>query len=238
MASAARTGIPAARAPEVRHFATVRVTHWLTALCFAALLISGANLVISHPRFYWGESGNVRTPALFELPIPSSRASVQTGFGYVLPDQNGWSRSLHFQAAWILVFAGGVYGLFSLTTRHLQQNLMPARSGLEWRSLLSAGPAGSASYNPLQRLTYLAIVFVAFPLMIWTGLAMSPAVVSALPGTVSVFGGHQSARTIHFAVTIGLVVFLIGHVAMVYRAGFRARTMAMITGRPGKDREP
>ena len=61
----------------VRHHAVVRVTHWITALCFLALAITGAQIVISHPRFYWGETGNVLTPALFELPIPASRSSVK-----------------------------------------------------------------------------------------------------------------------------------------------------------------
>src|SRR5260370_21552699 len=82
-----------------RHSALVRVTHWITTLCFLALLVSGLEILISHPRFYWGETGNVLTTPLFKLPIPSSRKLVPTGYGYVLPDQNGWSRDLHFQAA-------------------------------------------------------------------------------------------------------------------------------------------
>src|SRR5947208_2115864 len=90
----------------VRHTALVRVTHWITALCFLALLVSGIEIVISHPRFYWGEEGNVNTPALFSIPIPSSRASVPTGYGYTLPDQNGWSRYLHFQTAWVVIPIG------------------------------------------------------------------------------------------------------------------------------------
>src|SRR5437764_10357290 len=85
-----------------RHSAVVRITHWITALCFLALLVSGIEILISHPRFYWGESGNVLTPPLFKLPIPASRATVPTGYGYVLPDQNGWSRYLHFEAAWLV----------------------------------------------------------------------------------------------------------------------------------------
>ena len=66
-----------------RHRAFVRVTHWLTTLCFFALLVSGIEIVVSHPRFYWGETGNVLTSALFSLPIPSSRATVPTGYGFV-----------------------------------------------------------------------------------------------------------------------------------------------------------
>src|ERR1700704_1832904 len=71
-----------------RHSALVRVTHWITTLCFFALLVTGIEIVISHPRFYWGEAGNVLTPSLFELPIPASRSSVPTGYRFVLPDQN------------------------------------------------------------------------------------------------------------------------------------------------------
>jgi Ni,Fe-hydrogenase I cytochrome b subunit len=92
-----------------RHTAVVRATHWITTICFLALLVSGIEILISHPRFYWGEAGNVLTPPLFKLPIPSSRAAVPTGYGYVLPDQNGWSRYLHFQAAWLAVLTGLLY---------------------------------------------------------------------------------------------------------------------------------
>jgi Ni,Fe-hydrogenase I cytochrome b subunit len=83
-----------------RHAALVRVTHWLFALCFLALLVTGLELVVSHPRFYWGESGNINTRPLFAFSIPSSRSTIENGYEYVLPDQNGWSRYLHFEAAW------------------------------------------------------------------------------------------------------------------------------------------
>src|SRR2546423_15299139 len=102
--------------PAVRHSATVRVTHWITTLCFLALLVSGLEIVVSHPRFYWGEEGNVNTTPLFSIPIPASRKAVPTGYKYVMPDQNGWSRSLHFQTAWIVVATGlwyFAYGLLS-----------------------------------------------------------------------------------------------------------------------------
>jgi thiosulfate reductase cytochrome b subunit len=224
-----------------RHSGVVRITHWLTAIGFFALLVSGVNIVISHPRFYWGETGNVLTPSLFDLPIPASRSHVRTAYDFVLPDQNGWSRSLHFQAAWVIVLTGLVYSGFALVTRHFRNNLLPARSDIAWGPLsrvlanhlrLNARPgeADAQSYNVLQRLTYLFVVFVLFPLMIWTGLAMSPAIVSVFPGAVTALGGHQSARTIHFLVTMTLVLFVLVHVLMVYGAGFRNRTRAMITG--------
>src|SRR5690349_551098 len=95
--------------PRPRHAATVRVTHWLTTVSFVALLVSGLEIVVSHPRFYWGESGSVYTQPLFKIPIPSSRDKIASGYNFVLPDQNGWSRALHFQTAWVLVFTGLVY---------------------------------------------------------------------------------------------------------------------------------
>src|SRR5215470_4797840 len=127
----------AARADAPRHAALVRVTHWLTTGCFFALLVSGLEIVVSHPRFYWGETGNVLTPALFSLPIPSSRATVPTGYGYVLPDQNGWSRYLHFQSAWVAVLTGFLYLCWGLLNGHSQRNLLPARADLSPRGLWS-----------------------------------------------------------------------------------------------------
>jgi thiosulfate reductase cytochrome b subunit len=230
-----------AKADAPRHAAIVRVTHWITALCFFALLVSGIEIVISHPRFYWGEAGNVLTPPLFKLPIPASRSSVPTGYSYRLPDQNGWSRSLHFQSAWVVVLTGLLYFVFGLLTRHFRKSLLPTAADLSWGQLSGVilnhlhfkrpGESEAWSYNVLQRITYLTVIFALFPVMIWTGLAMSPAIVSVFPSVVTVLGGQQSARTIHFFVCVILVLFVLVHIVMVCRAGFRNRMRAMITGR-------
>jgi thiosulfate reductase cytochrome b subunit len=238
--------IPATTPPS-RHSALVRVTHWITTLCFLALLVSGVEILISHPRFYWGETGNVLTTPLFKIPIPSSRPLVPTGYGYVLPDQNGWSRYLHFQAAWVVVLTGLLYAISILFTGHLRKDLLPGKGDLS-RSALGTtiashlrfarpSEAEAWSYNVLQRLSYLFVIFALFPLVIWTGLAMSPAFVSAFPATVTSLGGQQSARTIHFFVSIALVLFVVVHVVMVFLAGFRSRMRAMITGRADTNME-
>jgi thiosulfate reductase cytochrome b subunit len=235
--------------PETpRHAAVVRVTHWITVISFFALLISGAEIVISHPRFYWGEAGNVRTPPLFTLPIPASRDTVPTGYSYVMPDQNGWSRYLHFQAAWAAVLTGLVYAISSLWSGHFRKNLLPAPAERTWRAFwkviaryLRRAPPGEAeahSYNVMQRTAYLIVIFLLFPLVIWTGLALSPAFDSAVPAAVNVLGGRQSARTLHFFVSGALLLFLVVHVTMVVLAGFRSRMRAMITGRAVVPREP
>jgi thiosulfate reductase cytochrome b subunit len=219
----------------------VRVTHWLTVACFVALLITGAEIVISHPRFYWGETGNVNMRPLFTLPIASSRDTVPTGYEYVMPDQNGWSRYLHFQAAWALVLTGLIYVVVGLWTGHFLKNLIPQRGRRTWHAyrerfsqyLRRAPPDAeeSRSYNVLQRTAYLAVIFVLFPLVIWTGLALSPSFDSAFPAAVNLLGGRQSARTLHFFVSAALVLFLVVHVAMIALSGFWNRTRAMITGR-------
>jgi thiosulfate reductase cytochrome b subunit len=232
--------LPAATS-RTRHSATVRVTHWLTTVAFLALLLTGGEIVLSHPRFYWGETGNVNMRPWLNLHLPSSRDTVPTGYGYVLPDQNGWSRYLHFEAAWLAVGTGFFYLLYGWFSGHFRRNLLPAPSDLSLKALAASigkrlrfakpGADEARSYNGLQRLTYLLVIFVLFPLMIWTGLAMSFGFDAAFPLGVQLLGGHQTARSLHFLVTILLVLFLVIHVVMIFVAGFRERMRAMITGR-------
>ncbi len=225
----------------LRVSAVVRVTHWITVIAFIALVISGGEIVISHPRFYWGEVGNVNTKPLFTLPIPASRHTVPTGYGYVLLDQNGWSRYLHFEAAWLAVLTGLVYVIWGVANGHFRKNLFPLPADRNRRAFRQAivrhlpwaptAAAKAGSYNVVQRTTYLIVIFVLFPLVIWTGLAMSPAFTGAVPLAASALGGRQSARTIHFFVSNLLLVFLVVHVTMVIVSGFKSRMRAMITGR-------
>jgi thiosulfate reductase cytochrome b subunit len=219
----------------------VRVTHWLTFVCFAVLLVTGLEIVVSHPRFYWGETGNVNMHPLFAIPIPASRDTVPTGYNYTMPDQNGWSRYLHFEAAWAMVLTALVYGIAGLVTGHFRRNLLPGRGEWSWRAywkriaqyLRLAPPDANetTTYNVLQKAAYLGVIFVLFPLVIWTGLALSPGFNAAFPWFVNVLGGRQSARTLHFFVTIALMMFFVVHVLMVAVSGFKSRMRAMITGR-------
>ena len=183
----------------------MRATHWLTAASFLGLAVSGVAILLAHPRLYWGETGAVGTPSLIDLPLP-----------FMLTGQSGWGRYLHFLSAWIAALTGTVYVLGGTRAHHFRHDLFR--------------PAQPAKYNVVQRITYAAVVFVLFPLMIWTGLAMSPGVTSVLPLLVTSMGGQQSARTIHFIVASLLVLFVVGHVAMVVFAGFTRQVGAMILG--------
>ncbi len=181
-----------------RHSALVRITHWIHTLSFFALVISGIAILVAHPRFYWGETGGVGVPSLFDLPLPFI-------FG-----PSGWGRSLHFLAAWIAVLNGVLYAVSSWTRGRF--------------------PSLSLAYEPAQRRVYLIVIFLLFPIAILTGLAMSPAITSVVPELVEIFGGQQSARTIHFFVASALVLFLLLHVVMVCVSGFTSRMRGMIAG--------
>ena len=219
---------------SARRPAAVRITHWSVTLGFFGLLVSGIAILLAHPRLYWGEDGALGAPSLLDLPMP-----------FVLVGQSGWGRSLHFLSAWICVLSGGVYILSGLWTKHFRRNLLPARTALAWRPLWQAvsnhlrlRPAAEGeAYNVVQRLAYLTVVFLLFPLIVLAGLAMSPAVVSAAPWIVTVFGGQQSARTVHFFAASLLVLFFLVHVAMVSLSGFGNRVRAMLTAR-GATSEP
>lgn len=124
---------------------------------------------------------------------------------------SGWGRYLHFLAAWTCVAAGMLY----LT--------VGAATG---RALLQ-------SYNSLQRLTYVLVIFVLGPVVLLSGLAFSPMLASVAPWLVSLFGGQQTARTIHFFAAAAVVAFLIGHIVMVAATGFVAQMRSMVVGDQG-----
>jgi thiosulfate reductase cytochrome b subunit len=126
-----------------------------------------------------------------------------------------------------------------LWTGHFHSNLFPAPADRNWSAFwqilakhmrFNFSDAEDRSYNVLQRTTYLVVIFVLFPLVIWTGLAMSPGFNAAFPATVNLLGGRQSARTLHFFLSVFLLLFLFVHIAMVALSGLSSRMRAMVTG--------
>lgn len=212
----------------------VRLTHWTFTLSFFGLTVSGFAIILAHPHFYWGETGNILTPPLFSLPLPT-----------MLGGPSGWGRAMHFQSAWLSVLSGLLYIVSGVLSQHFRRELLPAPADLSWNSLRSSvfdhlrlkGVAANESYNVLQRLSYLGIVFVVFPMTILSGFAMSPSITSVYPWMVEFFGGHQTARTIHFFLSDLLVLFLLVHVTMVVLAGFTSRMRSMIAGRTAARKE-
>lgn len=213
---------------SLRHIAVVRVTHWIMAASVLGLLVSGGGILISHPRLYWGETGAVGTPSLVDLPLP------------FIIGPSVWSRPYHFFFAWMLVLTGLIYVAGGVATRHFKKDLLPAKADLNWSSIVGVISAHlrwkrtsadeAWTYNVVQRLTYLAVIFVLFPGIVWTGLAMSFGVTSVFPVLATLVGGFQSVRTLHFVFVTLLVIFLIVHMAMLCLVGFKSHVRAMITG--------
>jgi thiosulfate reductase cytochrome b subunit len=148
-------------------------------------------------------------------------------------------RRWHFFFAWLFVINGLVYLIYSLASGHLSKDLAP--SGRELKHIgASIGehlrlrfPQGEEAkrYNVLQKLAYLVVVLVLLPLMLATGLAMSPGMDAGYPFLLEIFGGRQSARTIHFIAASGIVLFVVVHIVMVLISGVWNNLRSMITGR-------
>ena len=148
-------------------------------------------------------------------------------------------RRWHFFFAWLWVINGACYLLWSLASRHLTRDLAMQRR--DWRAIPASivahlrfhHPVGdeAARYNPLQKLAYLAVIFVLAPLAVLTGLSMSPQMDSVLGWWLQLVGGRQSARAIHFIVMSLFVLFTVVHVLMVVYAGPINEMRSMISGR-------
>jgi thiosulfate reductase cytochrome b subunit len=148
-------------------------------------------------------------------------------------------RRWHFFFAWAFVLNGLAYLAYSLWSGHIKRDLAPSRPQLRnighdiLEHIRLRFPKGEEAkhYNVLQKLAYLAVIFVLLPLVVLTGLTMSPGLDAAFPFLVEVFGGRQSARTIHFLCATGIVLFVIIHVGMVLVSGVWNNMRSMITGR-------
>jgi len=251
MNSAQRTDIN-----KTGHRRWVKITHWIGTLSFFFLVFSGVEILMVHPRLYWGNVGNDLTPALFELPI--SRNYQHGGWDKSIPffnyagspitanrtydifNQNAWGRSLHFLAAWLLVFTGLSYLLIGIFSGYIRRNLWPRIRELSPKLIYQDFAAHlrkkisyvkGPQYGLLQKISYSLIIFILLPVIVLTGLTMSPAVTAACPWLLTIFFGAQSARTIHFFVAALLVLFLLVHVAMIIRTGFRQHMRDMTFGK-------
>lgn len=238
------------------HTGWVRISHWIVTVSFLTLAFTGVVILMAHPRLYWGEVGNDLTPALIELPISRNHrhggwektvaffedaaSPVSENRTYDIFNKNGWGRSLHFLVAWFLVLTGAIYLLVGVFTGHFRRHIVPRRAELtphvflrevlDHARLKVRTPTAGPHYGVLQKCTYFAVVFLALPLVVVTGLAMSPAIAAAFPFLPAMFGGFQSARTIHFVSFAVLMLFLFVHVVMIIKSGFKRQMRAMTLG--------
>lgn len=219
-----------------RHRLPTRIWHWVNAITLFVMLMSGLMIFNAHPHLYWGQYG-----ANFDHPWLSFKGRPIPGWAtipsyYSLAGARRW----HLGFAWLFVAGLIAFLITSLFNRHVQRDLAPTPSELHpahiWNDVkeharLHFGTGDAAlRFNILQKLSYVGVIFVLLPLMILTGLTMSPAMDASWPWLLVVFDGRQSARSIHFIVAALLVLFIIVHLAMVVLAGPINEIRSMITG--------
>jgi thiosulfate reductase cytochrome b subunit len=216
-----------------RHALVTRITHWINVVCIAVLIMSGLQIFNAHRALYWGRAGADFDPHIFALP---------NGFPHwaILPSWQdlGTGRVWHFAFAWLFVINGLVYGLFGLFSGHFRRDFLPTRAQLRGfgASVLDhlrlRFPRGeeAKSYNVLQKFAYIAVI-ILLPLMVLTGLTMSPAMDTAAPWLLDLFGGRQSARTLHFIFAWSIMAFVAIHLLAILAAGPINEIRSMITGR-------
>jgi thiosulfate reductase cytochrome b subunit len=210
---------------------STRITHWVWAICLFFLLLSGLQIFNAHPALYLGDqSGFGFENAILELEGFPSWATIPS------TQDLATGRVIHFFFAWIFVVTLFVWLIASLRNRHLRKDLLPNAKDVknfsaDVRDHLKLNLVHSVRYSPLQKLAYGSVLFVLFPLIIMTGLCMSPGMNAVLPWLPEIFGGRQTARTIHFITMALLVGFFVVHMAMIVLAGPLNELRSIITGR-------
>ncbi|HEX6830305.1 MAG TPA: cytochrome b/b6 domain-containing protein [Methyloceanibacter sp.] len=186
---------------------------------------------------------NIDTTNLFGVAYDEAGDYQIRGFPWsvTLPGHRDLAtgRRWHFFFAWLFVINGLAYLVYSLVSGHLRKDLAPSGSELKhigasiWEHIRLQFPQGEEAkrYNVLQKLAYLVVALVLLPLMLATGLAMSPGMDAGYPFLLEIFGGRQSARTIHFIAASGIVLFVVVHLVMVLITGVWNNLRSMITGR-------
>lgn len=219
------------RIDTFRHPLTVRITHWLNVLAMTVMVMTGINILMAHPHLYWGLRSTFDSPWI-SLPMAPNWMMIPQGRDLAT------ARSWHFLFAWIFVLNGLVYLAFIVIGGRLHRLLEPTRADLadiphsvvEHAKLKFPKGDEARRYNVLQQLTYLLVLLVLLPMMLITGLGMSPTMNAAVPGILEILGGRQSVRTLHFLSASGLVAFVVVHVALVFVSGLVNNMRSMITG--------
>ena len=223
-----------------RHRLSTRLWHWTNAVAMIVMIMSGLMISNAHPRLSWGHYGANLDPAWLDLThyLPGGRFPGWTTIptGYSLADGRHW----HLAFAWVFAFGFLFWLIASLVNRHIQRDLTLKAAELAPKHLLHEVadharlrfPTGAAalSYNTLQKITYAGVMFGLIPLLIVTGLCLMPGMAPVMDWAIDLFGGRQSARSLHFIAMALIVVFIVVHLLLVILAGPVNEMRAMITG--------
>jgi thiosulfate reductase cytochrome b subunit len=233
-----------------RHRISTRIWHWINAVAIFVMLMSGLMISNAHPRLYWGQYG-----ANFDQPwldlhnyLPGGRfpgwITIPSTYNLAL------SRHWHLAFAWVFAFGFLTYLIISLLNRHIARDLSLKKGELAPKHLIEEVvhhaqlkfPTGAAAlnYNTLQKLTYIVVLFGLFPLVILTGMCLSPGLSPLTGWAIDLLGGRATARSVHFLCAMGIGTFIVVHLLLVVLAGPYNEIRSMITGkfRVPHDRAP
>ena len=217
-----------------RHALSTRIWHWINLLCLAVLFMSGLNISNAHPWLYWGQWGFQPEDAWLAVPRFPGWATIPGYYSLAV------ARDWHLVFAWLFAISLLFFMIAALVNGHFRRDVATSRA--DWKLAhirkdiaahlrLDFHVAGG-KYNFLQKLSYSIVIFILLPGMIFTGMAISPGLNAAFPWLLDIFGGRQSARSIHFIFAFALLAFLIVHVLLVLLSGPGRQLRDMITGGP------
>lgn len=215
-----------------KHAISTRLWHWVNAAAIIVLFMSGLNISNAHRYLYWGDYGFDPKDAWLAVIRFPGWATIPGHYNLAL------ARDWHILAAW--PFGIGLLFIWAamLANRHFRRDLMTARSDWTPAAVIAslkahAGGGAAHGYNPVQRILYGLVFGVLLPLMLFTGLAISPGFQAAAPWLIELLGGRQSARSLHFIAAFALLGFFLIHLVLAL-ADWRL-ILEMITGGTRED---
>jgi len=231
---APRVDAPAPPRAIYKHRLATRIWHWINVVVIFIMIGSGFGIFNAHPHLYWGQFGANPDPAWLHLPRWPGWMTIPGGYNLAL------SRRWHLFFALILAFNLLIFMILSLLNRHFQRDLAikakevaPSHLWYDIKEHLAFrfhDPANPGAFNVLQKIAYASAIFVLIPTVIFTGLALSPGMDAAWPWLTEIWGGRQSARSVHFLAMWGIIGFVVVHLALVILAGAWGEVKSMFTG--------
>lgn len=217
-----------------RHRVSTRIWHWVNAIAIIVMLMSGMMISNAHPHLYWGQYGANFDQSWFDPPHFPGWATIPSEYNLAL------ARHWHLAFAW--VFAFGLLGhmVVSIINRHARDLALRAKEltpGHLWAEVKHHAqlkfPTGveSLKYNTLQKITYIGVLGVLLPLLILTGMCLSPGLSPITGWAIDLFGGRSSARSIHFICAGAVAAFIVLHLVLVLLAGPYNEIRSMVTGK-------
>ena len=215
-----------------RHALSTRLWHWINLACVVVLFMSGLTISNAHPRLYWGDWGFAPEQAWLAVPRFPDWMTIPGYYSLAV------ARDWHILMAWPFALMLLFMWIAMLANRHFKRDIATRRA--EWKAdaigadikahLRLDFDHGSGKYNFLQKLAYGIVLGIFLPMMVFTGIAISPGMEPTFGWLVELLGGRQSARSLHFIFAFATLGFFIVHVVLVILAGPIGQIRDMITG--------